>query len=130
MPVPALPSETPSLSAICDKAQEVFSKRPCLWQLKIAEAFLKGDRDIVCIAGTGMGKTLTFWLPLLFCPRGIQIVVTPLNQLGQQNVDSLWKAGIRSIAINAETATWDNFRASTNNHESNGGLLFSGNSKP
>ncbi|KAF8837391.1 hypothetical protein BDN67DRAFT_873341, partial [Paxillus ammoniavirescens] len=41
--------------------------------------------DIVCIAGTGMGKTLTFWLPLLFCLEGIQIVVTPLNQLGQQN---------------------------------------------
>ena len=109
MSVPALPLETPSLSAIRDKAQEVFSKRPCLWQLKIAEAFLKGDRDIVCIAGTGIGKTLTFWLPLLFCPRGIQIVVTPLNQLGQQNVDSLQKAGIRSIAINAETASSDNF---------------------
>ncbi|KIJ10932.1 hypothetical protein PAXINDRAFT_85280 [Paxillus involutus ATCC 200175] len=114
MPVPALPSETPSLAAIRDKAHQVFSKRPCLWQLKIAEAFLKGDRDIVCIAGTGMGKTLTFWLPLLFCPEGIQIVVTPLNQLGQQNVDSLHKAGIRSITINAETATLDNFRVIAN----------------
>ncbi|KIJ12990.1 hypothetical protein PAXINDRAFT_14203 [Paxillus involutus ATCC 200175] len=114
MPVPALPSETPSLAAIRDKAHQVFSKRPCLWQLKIAEAFLKGDQDIVCIAGTEMGKTLTFWLPLLFCLEGIQIVVTPLNQLGQQNVDSLRKAGIRSIAINAETATLDNFQAIAN----------------
>ncbi|KAF9228306.1 hypothetical protein BS17DRAFT_691999 [Gyrodon lividus] len=56
-----------------------------------------------------MGKTLTFWLPLLFCPEGIQIVVTPLNQLGEQNVDSLCKAGIHSITINAEMATLDNF---------------------
>jgi len=61
-----------------------------------------------------MGKTLTFWLPLLFCSTGSQIVVTPLNQLGQQNVDSLRLAGIQSIAINAETATWDNFRVSWN----------------
>ncbi|KIK72854.1 hypothetical protein PAXRUDRAFT_179790, partial [Paxillus rubicundulus Ve08.2h10] len=53
-----------------------------LWQLKIAEAFLKGDHDIVCIAGMSMGKTLSFWLPLLFWPLGIQIVVTTLNQLG------------------------------------------------
>ena len=112
MPTPS--SETPSLSAIREKAQQTFSKRPCLWQLTIAEAFLKGDRDIVCIAGTGMGKTLTFWLPLLFCSTGSQIVVTPLNQLGQQNVDSLRLAGIQSIAINAETATWDNFRVSWN----------------
>ncbi|KIJ18403.1 hypothetical protein PAXINDRAFT_70931, partial [Paxillus involutus ATCC 200175] len=65
-----------------DKAQECFGKRACLWQLQIAEAFLKGDHDIVCIAGTSMGKTLSFWLPLLFQPSGIQIVVTPLNQLG------------------------------------------------
>jgi len=63
-----------------------------------------------------MGKTLTFWLPLLFCPTGIQIVVTPLNQLGQQNVDSLQLASIQSIAINAETATWDNFRVSMNSY--------------
>ncbi|KAF9219929.1 P-loop containing nucleoside triphosphate hydrolase protein [Gyrodon lividus] len=114
MPEPTLSSETPSLSAIRDEAQEVFAKRPCLWQLQVAEAFLRGDRYIVCIAGTGMGKTLTFWLPLLFHLNRIQIVVTPLNQLGQQNVDSLCKAGIQSIAINAEIATWNNFRAIEN----------------
>ncbi|KIJ10662.1 hypothetical protein PAXINDRAFT_44431, partial [Paxillus involutus ATCC 200175] len=54
------------LSTIRDKAQECFGKRACLWQLKITEAFLKGDRDIVCVVGTSMGKTLSFWLPLLF----------------------------------------------------------------
>ncbi|KAG2079381.1 P-loop containing nucleoside triphosphate hydrolase protein [Suillus cothurnatus] len=52
---------------------------------------------------------MSFWMPLLFKP-GIQIIVTPLNQLGKQNVDSLAKAGMQSIAISAETATWSNFR--------------------
>ncbi|KIJ21128.1 hypothetical protein PAXINDRAFT_66325, partial [Paxillus involutus ATCC 200175] len=33
---------------------------PCLWQLKVAEVLLKGDKDILCTAGTGMGKTLGF----------------------------------------------------------------------
>ena len=44
-----------------------------------------------------MGKTLCFWLPLLFRPNGIQIVVTPLNLLGKQNAASLTKAGISAI---------------------------------
>ncbi|KIK79805.1 hypothetical protein PAXRUDRAFT_63458, partial [Paxillus rubicundulus Ve08.2h10] len=60
--------------------------------VKVAEALLKGDKDIVCTASTRMGKTLGFWLPLLFCPEGIQIVVTPLNLLRKQNAASLARA--------------------------------------
>ncbi|KIO07256.1 hypothetical protein M404DRAFT_136227, partial [Pisolithus tinctorius Marx 270] len=56
----------------------------CLWQAKAAQAFLQGDKDTVCIAGTSMGKTLTFWTPLLFHLEAIQIIITPLNQLGKQ----------------------------------------------
>ncbi|KAF9222188.1 hypothetical protein BS17DRAFT_636574, partial [Gyrodon lividus] len=62
---------------------------PCLWQLKVAEALLKGDQDVLCVAGTRMGKTLTFWMPLLFRVDGIQVIVTPLNMLGKQNAASL-----------------------------------------
>ncbi|KAG2030605.1 hypothetical protein BDR03DRAFT_826933, partial [Suillus americanus] len=77
---------------------------PCLWQKKITQAFIETNSDIVCIAGTSMGKTMTFWMPLLFKP-GIQIVVTPLNLLGKQNVSSLAKAGLQSISISSETAS-------------------------
>ncbi|KAJ7308705.1 hypothetical protein DFH08DRAFT_623415, partial [Mycena albidolilacea] len=66
----------------------------CLWQIRVVRAILKCDRDIVSIATTGSGKTLTFWMPLLFVPDGIQIIVTPLNILSKQNVDSLTKVGI------------------------------------
>ncbi|KAJ7939892.1 hypothetical protein B0H13DRAFT_2299933 [Mycena leptocephala] len=55
-------------------------------------------------ASPGSGKTSTFWMPLLF-----QIVVTPLNILEKQNVDSLAKVGISGITITAETATAENF---------------------
>ncbi|KAH7917314.1 P-loop containing nucleoside triphosphate hydrolase protein [Leucogyrophana mollusca] len=104
----------PSLTEIRDKTQTVFGRRPCLWQAKVAEAFLKRDQDILCIAGTGKGKTLTFWMPLLFDKTSIQIVITPLNLLGKQNVESLEKAGIHAISIHAGTATAQNFQAIEN----------------
>ncbi|KAG1852966.1 hypothetical protein C8R48DRAFT_573136, partial [Suillus tomentosus] len=63
------------------------------------------DRDIICIAGTGKGKTLTFWMPLLFDSTSVQVVITPLNLLGEQNVMDLKKAGISAISIHADTAT-------------------------
>ena len=94
---PSLPpnlSPVPSLLDIYARTYNVFGIRPCLWQIKVTETLLQGGKDIICIAGTGMGKTLTFWMPLLFQSGGIQIVVTPLNLLGKQNVASLARAGI------------------------------------
>ncbi|KAI5999082.1 P-loop containing nucleoside triphosphate hydrolase protein, partial [Pisolithus albus] len=106
-----LPHALPSLSNIRSHTQRVFGVRLCRWQLRVAETILNGEKDVICIAGTGMGKTLTFWMPLLFRPDGVQIVVTPLNLLGQQNVTSLAKAGIQVISISSETATPENFQA-------------------
>ncbi|KAI5996708.1 P-loop containing nucleoside triphosphate hydrolase protein [Pisolithus albus] len=87
--MPDSSSEIPSVEDIRNKTIASFGKRPCLWQVRVAQAFLKGNQDIVCIAGTSMGKTLTFWMPLLFRPKALQIIVTPLNQLGKQQVDCL-----------------------------------------
>ena len=76
----------PSLSEIRSFTQSTFRHYPCLWQAKAVEAVLKRDRDVIIIAGTGTGmwKTLTFWMPLLFFPAGhIQVVITPLNIFGK-----------------------------------------------
>ncbi len=70
----------------------------------------EGRQKCCCIAGTGSGKTMTFWMPLLLREDGIQIVVVPLNVLGKQNVDQLVKAGIPAIAITGENATEENFK--------------------
>ena len=110
--IPDLSSRVPSIDEIRSRTLETFGKRPCLWQAHICEAILNGDRDIISIAGTGMGKTLTFWMPLLFRPLGILLVITPLNILGKQNVATLEKAGIEGIFISARTAMEENFRVS------------------
>ncbi|KAF8981642.1 hypothetical protein BDQ17DRAFT_1262872 [Cyathus striatus] len=59
--MPAVPSE----DYIRVKTTCIFNVSPCLWQIKVVQAILKRDGDVVSIAGTGMGKTLTFWMPLL-----------------------------------------------------------------
>jgi hypothetical protein len=60
-----------------------------------------------------MGKTLTFWILLLFFPAcHIQVVITPLNLLGRQNVELLEKAGMKAIFIGADMATSKNFLVS------------------
>ncbi|KAI0756195.1 P-loop containing nucleoside triphosphate hydrolase protein, partial [Daedaleopsis nitida] len=95
----------PSVEEIRRKGQDVFGRRPCLWQCRATLALLRGGKDVICISGTGSGKTLTFWLPLLFRPEGIQVVITPLNVLGNQNQTQLAKVGISAVAVNSKTAS-------------------------
>ncbi|KAF8238520.1 hypothetical protein L208DRAFT_1241940, partial [Tricholoma matsutake] len=74
---------------------------PCLWQSQIVQSILQQKNDVVSIAGMGMGKTLVFWIPILFRPPGsVQIIVTPLNLLGSQNVLSL-KCAIEGLYYQA-----------------------------
>lgn len=70
-----------------------------------AEGCQSDPEEVVCMAGTGMGNAITFWIPLLFRSDGIQIVVRSLNCLGQQDVTSLAEVGIRAVSIGREAAT-------------------------
>ena len=105
--------EAPPREEIHRKTFEAFGFYPCLWQIRVVEAILKHDRDVISIAATGSGKTLTFWMPLLCHKGGIQMVVTPLNLLGTLNVDDLVSKGFTAIAISAENATKKNFKVNT-----------------
>ncbi|TFY80646.1 hypothetical protein EWM64_g3363 [Hericium alpestre] len=49
-------------------------------------------------------------MPLLFRKQHIQIVFTPLNILGKQDVDQLACVGINAISITRETATYQNLK--------------------
>src|ERR1700690_1775334 len=97
--LPALP--LPSFSEITEKTIQVFCKCPCLFQIRLCHAQLQ-YKDIVSIAPTGSGKTLTFLMPLLFNGGKTTIVVTALNVLGDQFVQEGLAAGFSAISITAE----------------------------
>ena len=111
--VPSTSHKLPTLEEIRTSTQAILQCHPCHWQLLVTESILKCNRNMVSIAGTGMGKTLTFWMLILFMPKdSVQIVVTPLNNLGKQKIVSLEKLSIQAVFICAETATSDNFHVS------------------
>ena len=98
--------------------QHCEGKRPYEWQLDVAEALLLGV-DSVVIAGTGMGKTLPFVMPLLFNPKSHMLIISPLKALQHDQVgfksEMLFnllipvqqrrfrKMGISAIEVNDET---------------------------
>ncbi|KAG2754120.1 P-loop containing nucleoside triphosphate hydrolase protein, partial [Suillus brevipes Sb2] len=57
------------------------------------------------LSPTGSGKTLTFWIPLLFNNGGITILITPLTILGEKNVTELQQVQIPVVNLSAATAT-------------------------
>ncbi|KAI0639543.1 P-loop containing nucleoside triphosphate hydrolase protein [Trametes polyzona] len=91
-----------------------FGKRPCLFQIRIAQALYERRNDVVAVAATGAGKTLSFWIPLLMALEDGEdkcaIIVTPLNILGKQNVDILKNAGMSAVAVDGTTATPEVFK--------------------
>ena len=86
------------------QVKAVFGFEPCLWQIQVVCAVLAGE-DVITIARTGSGKSITYWMPALFIKYGIIIVVTPLSLLGAQFVQMLKDNGISAICIPAADAT-------------------------
>ncbi|KAI9452135.1 P-loop containing nucleoside triphosphate hydrolase protein [Lactarius psammicola] len=86
-----------------------FGFFPCTWQLKAALTQLEGT-DLLTLAPTGSGKTLTFWIPLLFNGAGISIVVTPLNVLGEKNVSELALLSIPAVNLTTSSASDKTFK--------------------
>jgi superfamily II DNA helicase RecQ len=67
-------------------------------------AILDGG-DVITIAPTGSGKSLTYWMPLLYIKYGITVIVTLLKLLGTQFVEMLGDNGISAVSITAANAT-------------------------
>ena len=67
-------------------------------------------RDLVTLAPTGSGKTLTFWIPFLFNEDGITVVITPLNILGENNIKELSDVSIAAINLTLTSASDEAFK--------------------
>jgi superfamily II DNA helicase RecQ len=93
---------------------ERFQKRPCWFQIQIALA-LYNEKDVIAVAPTGAGKTLSFWIPMLMTLADgklnkMTFVVTPLTLLGKQNQRELEDAGLKGIALSSENSTDEVFK--------------------
>jgi superfamily II DNA helicase RecQ len=102
-------SDLPSLANVRETVNKRFGFTPCTWQLEAALTQLR-RQDLVTLAPTGSGKTLTFWIPLLFDKDGISVVITPLNVLGEKNVKELADVSITAINLTTTSASDEAFK--------------------
>ena len=103
------PSVLPSVDEMRGAVNERFGVLPCTWQLEAALTQLR-QRDLLTLAPTGSGKTLTFWIPLLFNGDGVTIVITRLTVLGEKNVNELMEASITAINLTPASASDEAFK--------------------
>ncbi|KDN41306.1 hypothetical protein RSAG8_07575, partial [Rhizoctonia solani AG-8 WAC10335] len=105
------PTGTPDLSALDDEALgELLAKEtlkhtritPYPWQVRVAVAMIR-QRDVLCLAGTGFGKTLPFVMPLFLSVKCIAWIISPLNYIEEQQAESFKKWGVMAVAVNSNT---------------------------
>jgi superfamily II DNA helicase RecQ len=88
---------------------EAFGICACLWQICVVWAILNG-KGVITIAPTGSGKSLTYWMSLLYIKHGITVVVTPLKLLRGQFVEMLQDNSISAVSIMASNVTNELFK--------------------
>jgi superfamily II DNA helicase RecQ len=116
-----MPSSRSQWSAkhIRELVEARFHKRACWLQIKIA-LHLHNKKDVVGVAATGAGKTLSFWIPLMMALEEGQdkmiFVVTPLNLLGKQNTEQLNAAGLSTISVTAKNTNAGTVKVNTHAH--------------
>jgi superfamily II DNA helicase RecQ len=86
------------------EVEERTGMRPCIWQIEVVRMVLEGV-DVMTIAATGSGKSLCYWMALLYVKYGIVFLVTPLKLLGKQFVETLEKNKLRAVSMTAANAT-------------------------
>jgi ATP-dependent DNA helicase RecQ len=68
-------------------------------QAEVVEAQMDG-RDVLAVAPTGSGKSLSYWVPAILS-EGLTVVVSPLIALMKDQVDRLVAHGVRAAFINS-----------------------------
>ncbi|KAF8327271.1 P-loop containing nucleoside triphosphate hydrolase protein [Cantharellus anzutake] len=109
-PTPSLsyphPYAEPTEDTIRRNVADVFGKTLCGFQLRAVVAQIH-RRDLLLTSGTGSGKTLIYWVPLLYNGGRILVVITPLTVLGSQQATGLSALGVRSVCISKDNLSPD-----------------------
>jgi len=63
-------------------------------------AAMLGGRDVLCVAPTGAGKSISYWVPAVV-DDGLTLVVSPLIALMKDQVDRLTNRGVAATFINS-----------------------------
>ncbi|KAG8795571.1 hypothetical protein FRC12_012668 [Ceratobasidium sp. 428] len=72
----------------------------CLFQVNFVQAVHAG-RDVVCVAGTGSGKSLAFVIVNFFTTDVMTWIVSPLNVIEDQMASNFSKWGLKAVVVNA-----------------------------
>lgn len=107
----ALQYDIPDDATIKAIVETRYNIKPCNFQVQSAVEQLR-RRDVITIAPTGAGKTLTFWIPLLFTGDGVMIIITALNGLGDQNVEELNTLGLTCVNVTGQNVSDELFKVS------------------
>ncbi|KAG8682025.1 hypothetical protein FRC09_017069, partial [Ceratobasidium sp. 395] len=77
---------------------------PRKFQVDFVESVQAG-KDVVCVAGTGSGKSLAFVIVNFFTTDVITWIVSPLNVIENQMAVDFSKWGLKAVAVNSSTIT-------------------------
>ncbi|KAF8416291.1 hypothetical protein EV426DRAFT_511866, partial [Tirmania nivea] len=73
-----------------------FMPKPA--QLRFAMALIY-QKDVSCIAATGFGKSLAFQIAIMMMASKFGLVATPLNRLGEDQVEKCQKIGLPAVLL-------------------------------
>ncbi|KDQ07086.1 hypothetical protein BOTBODRAFT_120536 [Botryobasidium botryosum FD-172 SS1] len=104
-------TEHPSYNEIIYQTHRLFGKKPCMPQVVACDKALR-DKHVVFIVRTGFGKTLAFWMPLIWHRKGITFLISPLQSLSDQHDHSkeLGVLGIKSIHLTSKNISDKTFK--------------------
>ncbi|RPB20182.1 hypothetical protein L211DRAFT_756949, partial [Terfezia boudieri ATCC MYA-4762] len=71
---------------------------PKATQLRFAMALVVA-KDVTCIAATGFGKSLAFQMAMFMIPRKTGFIITPIEALGQDQVEVCWRYRLKPLAL-------------------------------
>jgi superfamily II DNA or RNA helicase len=93
-------------SEICSSTWSIFHVAPCKFQVQVCDHQLQG-KDVILVAPTGVGKSLTFMMPFIWLRDSVSILICPIQLLGAQHAShpGLQALGIRAINLTSETAS-------------------------